>query len=171
MTEIEDAPKSGWPESAENLTHTADWYGAPDTRLRWMADTADMFDVGIGVTLVVAGGTISGTVISGEQFFKSTAEEFRAGIAGGEQEALGERLAESFFDFAAEQVAQDVKETAEAFKNGERTEPRWPMVRHIHLQNARLSTPGQNHIKMGFTRVLLSQVIAWSMGERWVGKD
>jgi histone acetyltransferase (RNA polymerase elongator complex component) len=165
-----DAQTSGWPDSAEDLTHTADWYGSPDTRLRWMADTADTLEVGIGITLVVPGGTISGNVISAQRFFKSTAEQFRAGIEGNDEHGLGETLAESFFDKAAEQIEEDVKEKSEAFDKGERKEPRWPMVRHIHLEDARFSVPGQNHIKLELTRVLLSQVVAWSIGAKWWGE-
>lgn len=139
-----------------------------------MADTADSLGVGIGITLVVPGGTISGTVISAQQFFKSTAAEFREHVADVDDKKnseVGELLAESFFDFAAEQIAEDVKEKREAFEKGERKEPRWPMLRHIHLEDARFSVPGQGHVKLGFNRVLLSQVISWSLGQRWVGES
>lgn len=171
MTEVTDGPKPSWPESAASLAHTADWYGAPDTRLQWMADFADSLDVGIGITLVVPGGTISGAVISGQEFFKRTAEMFREQACPDDNpDSIGEQLAKSFFDFAAEQMDQNVKEMSEAFDKGERDEPRWPMVRQIHLQDARFSVPGQNHISLGYTRVLLSQVIAWSCGQRWVGE-
>src|SRR2546421_3760125 len=77
MTEVTDAPKSGYPESAADLVHTRDWFAAPDHRLQWMADTADSVEVGIGITLVVPGGVISGSIISGQKFFKDTAEAFR----------------------------------------------------------------------------------------------
>lgn len=168
VTPETEQQKSGWPDTAESLAHTADWYGAPDTRLQWMSDTADACEAGIGITLVVPGGVLSGTVVSAPEFFKQTAEKFRSGI-GAEKQRIGNQLAESFFDAAAEMAEKEIEETNEAFRKGERSEPRWPMVRYIHLKDARMSAPGQNNIKLDYTRVLLSQVAAWSMGQRWWG--
>lgn len=172
MTEIDEAaPKSGgWPESSAGLVHTADWYGAPDSRLQWMADTADYCNAGIGITLVVPGGTISGTLISAGKFFEATAAEFREAL-GDDLNESGEALAHSFFDVPAEIDAEYTKKINDAFHNGERDEPRWPMLRHIHLQDARFSVPGQEFIPLGNLRVLLSQVIAWTVGQRWVSRN
>lgn len=174
MTEVADTPKpsAGWPDSAADLNHTSDWYTAPDSRLQWMADTADTTTAGIGITLIASGGVISGTVISGQVFFEKTAESFRADAKADEPDGVREQLAESFFDFPAEQIAKHVKETSEAFEKGERDEPRWPLVRFIHLQDARFSVPGQeHHFPLGYTRVQLSQVVGWTCGARWVGTN
>ena len=172
MTEVTDAPKSGYPESAADLVHTRDWFAAPDHRLQWMADTADSVEVGIGITLVVPGGVISGSIISGQKFFKDTAEAFRVVASDDEQEGVREQLAQSFFDFAAEAIDKDVNDTRAAFEKGDRDEPRWPAVRQIHLEDARFSVPGQQfNFPLGYTRVLLSQVIAWTCGQRWVGNN
>ena len=163
---------AGWPDSAASLVHTGDWYTAPDTRLQWMADFADATSAGIGITLIVSGGVISGTIISAQQFFEKTAELFRDDAKDDEPEGLRESLAQSFFDFPAEQIAQDVKETSEAFEKGERDEPRWPLVRFIHLQEARFSIPGQQHnFPLGLARVQLSQVVGWVSGARWTGSN
>lgn len=166
MTETDNTPKSSWPESAENLTHTRDWFGAPDPRLQWMADMADTTTAGIGITLVIAGGVLSGTVISGPEFFKKSGEQFRSGFDEEDANEIGEQLAESFYDIPVDQMKAEIKELSAAFEKGERSEPRWPLVRHIHLQEARLSIPGQGHMELNYTRVLLSQVIAWSTGTR-----
>jgi hypothetical protein len=169
--EVSEAPKARWPESMAELVHTGDWYGAPDPRLQWMSDFADTANAGIGITLVVSGGVISGTVVSGEEFFKITAEAFRKDTCDddGNPNSTAEALAESFFDFPAEQIAKDVKEIGEAFDKGERDEPRWPSVRYVHLKDARFSVPGQSvNFPLGYTRILLSQVVGWTCGQRWV---
>jgi hypothetical protein len=135
-----------------------------------MADIADTLNVGIGITLVVPGGIMSGTVIGAKSFFESTAAQFRERVADNDEHNLGDTLAKSFFDSPGEQIEKEIKETAEAFERGERDEPRWPMVRQIHLKDARFSIPGQNHVKFDYTRVLLSQVISWSIGTQWWGE-
>jgi hypothetical protein len=174
MTELSDKPTAptGWPDSAANLVHTGDWYGAPDARLQWMADTADTFNIGVGITLVVPGGTISGVLVSAQEFFTTSGETFRGNFPDDpESHDAFEALAKSFFDVPAEMIAREVKDCGDAFEKGEREEPRWPLVRHIHLRDARFSVPGQQyHLPLGHTRILLSQVVAWVLGQRWCGE-
>jgi hypothetical protein len=72
-----EEPKSNLPESHEDLTYTSDWHGAPDAVLAEMADFADGAKAGVGVTLVIPGGVLSGTIESAQEFFARIAEPFR----------------------------------------------------------------------------------------------
>jgi hypothetical protein len=44
------------------------------------------------------------------------------------------------------------------------------MLRHLHLRDAYFTAPGQKSISLGHTRVLLTQVAAWSVGARTVSR-
>ena len=45
------------------------------------------------------------------------------------------------------------------------------MVRHLHLKNGVYTTPGQESLTIGRTRVLPSRVTAWSVGGTAYGID
>jgi hypothetical protein len=70
---------AGIPESLEELTHTTDWHGAPDRVLARMADFADSAKAGIDVTVIVAGGMISGDYRERTAVLRSNRQWFSSG--------------------------------------------------------------------------------------------
>ena len=162
-----DAPRI--PERLEDLTHTTDWHGAPDVTLASMSDFADSASAGVDVTLIVPGGLLSGVIESAQAYFTATASDLRQGVAqhgDEEQNKIADGYAGTFFDNAAKGVAARVEQDKAAFDKGEIPTPRWPLTRYIHLSNAHFSVPGQFAFELGHVRVLLSQVIGWTIGEK-----
>jgi hypothetical protein len=154
--------------SLEDLTRTSDWHGAPDSVLARMADFADAARAGTNVTLIIPGGMISGTIESAQDYFSATSSRLRADVAqlGDEHEdKLADDYARLFFDSTAKAVADQVEQDNAAFDKGEIPTARWPLARHIHLANAHFSVPGQYAFELGHVRLLLSQVIGWTVGE------
>jgi hypothetical protein len=133
-----------------------------------MADMADAVRVGISITLVVPGALISGGVESAQDFYKAMADRHRQGVAekgDPTQDDVANKLAETFFDKPAEAVQADVQKERDAFEKGEIPTPGWPMERYIHLRSAKYVTPGQHDISLDHVRILLSQVVGWTVGE------
>lgn len=162
------------PEIPGELTHTADWHQSPDYHLQWLADHADRWGEGIALTLVVAGGLISGTVESKHSFLRGCAQAVRDKFdAEGDENVrkVLDRFADSMFEGPA-QIAEDQQRQAiEALKDlgdDEDTTPstfeRTLMYRQLHLSDAWWYPGGSPPISLGHTRVLLSQVTSWSVG-------
>jgi len=161
---------TGLPETTRDLQQTADWFGSPDGQLQRMSQWVNQMEQGIGITLVVAGGAISGTLISAREFYASSSTHFQESVdenGDEKQSKAAADYAEFFFDEPAKFSAEQVEKNNTAFKEGKLTEPPYMMVRYLHLKDARYSVPGQSHLPLGYTRVLLSQVAAWSVGQTW----
>ncbi|GLB83486.1 hypothetical protein [Mycobacterium kiyosense] len=161
------------PDNTRDLQDTADWYGRPDTFLQRMSQYANDIQQGIGITLVVPGGVVSGTVIGAAQFFTELSSRFRDAIAehGVDAETkMADDFADFFFDQPAKAMADEVVADREAFRAGKLIEPRYFMHRHLHLKDAAFTGGGSpTSFHLGYTRVLLSQVAAWSVGTHYVG--
>ena len=163
----------GLPALPADLTHTSDWHSSPDYHLQWLADHADRWGNGIALTLVVSGGLISGTVESKHAYLRGSAEKIREFDDDGDeniQKAI-ESFAKDMFDGPAQIAEDQQREALEALKDlkdGEDTTPstveRTLMYRQIHLSDAWFVPGGAPSISLGHTRVLLSQVSAWSVG-------
>jgi hypothetical protein len=165
---------SGVPENTRDLQPTADWFALPDISLQRMATWADSMGQGTVVTLVVPGGLISGTVESASDYFTGMSRQFQDSIAelGDEKKnGVAKEFAEFFFDEPAKVYADKVEADTEAFKSGKLIEPRYLMARQLHLKDAYYTVPGQTSVPLGRTRVLLSQVAAWSVGGHTFGVD
>jgi len=157
------------PQSLEELTHTIDWHGAPDRVLARMADFADSAKAGIDVTLIVPGGMISGVIESAQQYFEAIGSRLRQGVAQYEDEEknkIADDYVHLFFDSTVKLVDDQVEQDKVAFDRGEVPPPRWPLARFIHLADAHFSVPGQHAFELGHVRLLLSQVIGWTGGEK-----
>jgi hypothetical protein len=153
----------------EDLAYTCDWHRAPDSVLARMAEFADAAKAGTAVTLIIPGGMISGTIESTQQYFEATAAGLRQAVAeqGDEQQdKLADDYASLFFDNAAKVVADQVEQDNAAFDKGEIPAPRWPLARYMHLANAHFTVPGQYAFALGHVRLLMSQVIGWTGGEK-----
>lgn len=164
---------SGMPTNTRDLQQSTDWYGAPDSQLQRMSQWANQMEEGIGITLVVPGGALSGTVVSTREFYTGIAADLRTKIdeRGDPAESkTADAFAEFFFDQPAKAAAEQVGKDDQAFQDGSLIEPVYMMARYIHLKDARYSVPGQSNLALDYTRVLLSQVVAWSLGQRWSGQ-
>jgi hypothetical protein len=112
---------------------------------------------------------ISGAVESAQDYFAATAEGLRTSVAQhGDDDKIkaADAFARSFFDNPAKRIDEQVEKDRIAFDKGEIPTPRWPMARYTHLANAHFTAPGQYAFELGHTRVLLSQVVGWTSGER-----
>jgi hypothetical protein len=155
-------------ERLDEPAHTIDWHGAPDSTLAHMSDFADSSSAGMDVTLIVPGALVSGMIESAQDYFSATAANLRHAVAevGDEdRDKMADRYAGLFFDNPAKAVVARVERDKAAFAKGEIPAPRWPLTRHIHLSDAHFSVPGQVGVELGHVRVLLSQVIGWTIGE------
>ena len=78
-----------------------------------------------------------------------------------------------FFDDTAQALGDELKGELDALQRGETPTPltglsRTLMGRYLYLKGAEFTAPGHESIPLGHTRVLLSQVAAWSVGTRTV---
>jgi len=160
----------GQPELPTDIEVTADWYAAPDFQLQGMADAADRFGNGYVVTLVVAGGLISGVVESKQAFLRGSGEKLRDMVAeGGDEKAIAyfNEQAEYQFDGVAKIIDDQLAAEFESIKGGgapkKEVVPRSLMYRFVHLSNA-LWHGSSIPIDLGHVRVQLSQISAWSVG-------
>jgi hypothetical protein len=165
----------GLPQTLADLSPTRDHHGAPDSTLQRMADWADRSGHGLSLslTLVVSGGLICGVVESAREFFSSISQELLQDVAGqGDQyEEVVKRLAQLFFDDTAQALGDELKAELDALERGETLTPgtglsRTLMGRYLYLKDAQFTAPGYESIPLGHTRVLLSQVAAWSVSAR-----
>lgn len=163
----------GFPELATDLTHNSDYHGAPDYSLQSLADFANRWGNGIALTLVVAGGLITGTVESRQEFLRGCAAKVRTFDAEGDEKAQSaiNQFADDMFAAQADAAEKTRNETLEAERrlgDGEDTDPptvvRTYMHRHIHLMDAYWIPGGAQWVELGHARVLLSRVSAWSVG-------
>jgi hypothetical protein len=83
-----------------------------------------------------------------------------------EKDKIADDYARLFFDSTVKLVDDQVEQDKVAFDRGEVPPPRWPLARFIHLANAHFSVPGQYAFELGHVRLLLSQVIGWTGGEK-----
>ncbi|MDJ0010369.1 hypothetical protein, partial [Gordonia alkanivorans] len=152
------------PPRYNDLQKTTDWFTAPDIHLQGFADFANRARAGFGITLFTAAGTIVGTVIAAEEFFFALAKLQREGAQDIEDEGIrgvAESMARTNFELPAEQL-REARENSDdeddaAIVNQEQ------LTRHIHLQGAVIFQGPTRH-DVGFMRVQLSQVVAWTLG-------
>lgn len=173
MRAVTDKNEYGLPDLPTDLTHTGDYHTAPDYTLQMLADFGNRWEEGVALTLVVAGGLITGTVESRHAFLQGCAEKVRGFDAEGDENVQKgiDRFANDIFEAQAKSVEKARDETIEAERElgeGEDTDPptvvRTYMNRHIHLSDTYWIAGGAPAIAMGHVRVLLSQVSAWSVG-------
>ncbi|MCD5419106.1 hypothetical protein LRS71_05960 [Rhodococcus pyridinivorans] len=140
-------------------TLTEDRFAAPDLALQYMAGFADRARAGVPIKLVLSGSIISGIVCGGEEFFEWAAERHRSAqdTLDPEMTELSEWFAKTFFDAPA----TEYRERRESLD--ENSEPDDTKNCYIHLRDA-VVVNGPHVTQLGFTRVLLSQVAAWTIG-------
>ncbi|MED5802857.1 hypothetical protein VX037_17660 [Gordonia sp. Z-3] len=164
MTEHDSGQSPPQPPSYDDLQKTADWFAEPDPSLQSIADFANRARAGFGITLLTAAGAISGSVIAREDFYAGLAHLFRASAEEVEDKAKREvslSTADLFFGTPAQQMREerenDDSKDDVALINQEQ------LTRFIHLENAFILQGPTRH-NLGFFRVQLSHVSAWTLG-------
>jgi hypothetical protein len=145
------------PQIPADLDYTSDWYRVPDPALQDIASRAMDEGQGVWVTLVVSGALIGGLVESGREFFTSITQQHHD----------GQELADLFDPAASsppELIRWERQRERETFESYDSTAPSSKLLRYLHLRDAIYAVPGQLAISLGHTRILLSQVSAWSVG-------
>ena len=100
------------------------WEGRQsDWVLQWAVRFVESTSLGIGVTLTVGGGVISGTMVSSKLYFES----------------LSEDMSKSFSVFGNE-AAETIKTLMLSFDNAEDHQDGAPAEQYIHLKDARMFT-------------------------------
>jgi hypothetical protein len=142
---------------------------APDTVLARMADFADSAKAGIYVTLIIPGGVISGVIESAQGYFRAVSSSLREGVAQHGDERLN-KVADDYAGLFFYNVGQPFDDQVETDKfvvdEGDIPTSRRPLARYIHLADAYITVPGQYAFELGHVRLLLSQVIGWTVGEK-----
>lgn len=161
----------GQPESPTDISVTGNYFGAPDYHLQVLATSSNRSDNGFVVTLVVSGGLISGVLTTHRRFLTESAKAIRElGDESGDEKVIqyANETAQDFFDDVAKRLDDELNAEFETIKNGgepnEDPVSRALMSRHINLSHALYHQPGATPIQLGHTRVLASQVAAWSVG-------
>ena len=165
MTELADAtgdPTITGTESAgadyPKLMTTDDWSAHPDITLQQMSDFANQARAGLPITLFLSGTIISGIVVSAEEFYEWADESQRDKVSGSTDPTL-KQLTEKYSQLIFGNPAAEHKERRES-----EAETDIELTRHIHLKDARVVIPGIAPAPIGFVRVLLAHVSAWTLG-------
>ncbi|WP_148222517.1 hypothetical protein [Rhodococcus opacus] len=139
------------------LTTTDDWSAHPDVSLQQMSEFANRARAGVGVVLFLSGTIMSGVVSSAEEFYEWANERQREFRPGTSDETM--KAAELYSDLFFGKMAADHKGRRESD-----VETNYELTRHIHLKEAKVIIPGGTPMPVGFTRVLLAHVSAWTLG-------
>jgi hypothetical protein len=153
MTYMADTHK----QAPAALDYTSDWYRVPDPALQDIASLVIHEGQDIWITLVVSGGLIGGLVESGREYFTGISQKLHDA-----QELFD--LLDPSASAVPEPVRQLRQRDRETFESYDSTAPSSRVLRYLHLRDARYVTPGQLPISLGHTRILLSQISAWSIG-------
>lgn len=155
-----DSQPTTTPVGQPELTKTADWFTTPDFELQAMAACANRTGTGIPIRLVLSGSIISGTICSGEDYFRWVSEQVTSNLDTADEATrqLSEMIAATFFDIPADNYRKQREAQAE---NVDATDDL--QIAFIHLRDA-AGVNGPHVRELGFTRVMLSQVAAWSIG-------
>ncbi|WP_336671476.1 hypothetical protein [Tsukamurella sp. USMM236] len=149
------------PLQYPKLKQTKDWFGAPDYYLQRMADMGNATGWGMGLTLLVNGMVVQGTVTSGQNYFETSAARVRAGVAADEVDEETARVAERMIGYYLDDPAAEI----DVQKYGA-METDEGMTRYIHLSDVSIIQSGQQTLNLDSFRVLLSHVSAWAVGRR-----
>lgn len=159
------------PQTLADLTDTSDWHSSPDWTLQRMADWAERVGEGISLTLVTNGGLISGLVITPSDFFRRLSAQFLEKVEKTdppENLEVARQYVKLHFTDQARALDVGLAKEARAVEYGDKPASEYldrvAMRKHIHLRDAWYHAPNQPSIGLGHTRVLLSQVSAWSVG-------
>lgn len=148
MTDDLKAVEDGEQEPNFGPAPEMDWF------LQTLVDDVASRGVEIGLTLHIAGGIVSGTLISGDKYFKGIAEEVGAG-------------AESDDDVPS-QLSQIWAQYAEIYSPAEgNSSDQQPPSMFLHLKEARFHLPGAPAIPENrgvFWRTRLSEVSGFAVG-------
>jgi hypothetical protein len=119
-----------------------DWY------LQQMVKMANEQGVEMGVTLVVGGSVITGTMVSGATYFETFAEQFASGWT--DEESKGT-------------IQKALAQPAQLYAHGKNNDPLGASF--IHLRDARIITPSEAMPTQGMLwRGRLTEVSGFSLG-------
>ncbi|MFZ2178240.1 MAG: hypothetical protein WAW17_30295 [Rhodococcus sp. (in: high G+C Gram-positive bacteria)] len=165
MTEIADATGDPTITDAETevadypkLMVTDDWSAHPDTTLQNLSDVANRARTGLPVVLFLSGTIISGVVAAAEEFYE-WANDMEHRAAANSTDPIDKEATEKYSDHFFGVPAAEHKERRQSG-----TETHFEIARHIHLKDAKVATPGIEPMPVGFVRVLLAHVSAWTLG-------
>ncbi|QTJ67949.1 hypothetical protein HYG77_21755 [Rhodococcus sp. ZPP] len=161
MTEIADATDNPTITDAADypkLMATDDWSAHPDTTLQHMADFANRARTGLPVILFLNGTIISGIVSAAEEFYEWANESQHQAVANSTN-ADNKEATERYSNYFFGTPAAEHKERRES-----EADTHYEIARHIHLKDAKVVTPGIAPMPVGFVRVLLAHVGAWTLG-------
>jgi len=135
----------------ENIKQTndvqiIDWY------LQSLVDMANRHNIEMGITLVLGGSTVSGTLVSGKRYFEEFSKEFSNAWPDNESKEL---IREHFANYAK------IYDSPENDKD-----ERPPLPQYIHLKNSKIHSPsGSLPANMGVLwRGRISAVSGFSLG-------
>jgi len=120
-----------------------------DPVLQFLCALANESHLELSIRLTLAGGTLSGTLVGGQQYFRAIAQATRSVLSGPEEgkDGLGQ-----YFDFMAE-IYEEQRDDADDRR-----------IVFIHLKDAWLFTPGAPPLLVGEWRGRLDAIQGWSIG-------
>jgi hypothetical protein len=161
----------GVPSEFTDLTASVDWFNSPDFALQRLAESANRYGNGFAVTLIIAGGRITGVLTDSRSHKRGTAARIREmGEEDGAENAIKftEDVAKHTFDDEAELQQKQLDEEFEKIQAGGEPErdvvARTLTTRYAYLRDASYLPAGGPAIELGFTQVLLGHITAWVPG-------
>ncbi len=138
-----------------DFTTTVDWHNSPDDALQSLAFVSNAMNA--AVTLYLPWGVAIGTTISGEQFFRGSAELLRSTASDSPTDG-SELMASNLLDERAERAAERQQaDPSELVHQGHDTNA------YLHLKDVTCAV-GAGTLKQPYLRVKLTAVTAWAYG-------
>ena len=139
----------------------------PNWHLDWflqsLVDIVTPGNISFGITLSLGGTLVTGTLVSGKQYFEGFAEQFAAAWPGDDPDAV--RAALSKFARIYESSEEGRAEAKESDSESS-VEP--PRPGYIHLKNARIMRQGNVMVpsdRLAWWRSRISAVDGFTLGE------
>ncbi|BAH53686.1 hypothetical protein [Rhodococcus opacus] len=147
-----------------DLAETRDWFGSPDLQLQKLAFSANRMGWGIGVTLYLPWGVVTGITAPDAEFFRHSDEEIRERMASNEgaidvadnylspvADTIKARHSQAYSDDELQEVLE--RTTYLTIKDAQ-----------CSLQNAPATIATNNrHFRHAYLRLRLSQVTGWAL--------
>jgi hypothetical protein len=143
------------PEMAPDSLADNVSFARPDSMLEMLGHLANNVGLGMGLTLVTAGGVVTGSSIPHSEYLRRQAESVENANSANEGAAASARA-------LAEWLRDQAKESDEARENEKEDDPLW-MPRYIHLADARVHD-GNQYLSLPLWRGRLTEIVGWSFG-------
>lgn len=133
----------------------------PDSVLGFLVHLANASGLEMGVILTLAGQAISGTIVSGERYFRELADALQGQAPSDLPDSTDSP------DATRVAIARWLRNESEGYKEAYAADDdggELPELTFVHLRDASLSIPGAPLQAVGLWRGRLDEVSGWTLG-------